>query len=55
MESISVSRIVARLSVIITESNRKQAALPSLESQLTKIRLAWPRRARLLEIMATMV
>src|SRR5580693_8080411 len=43
------------LSVMMTESNRKPPALPSADAAPTKTRLGWPRRARLLEIMATIV
>src|SRR5438477_1371887 len=55
IESISDSRTVVRLSVMITESRRRPAACPSAEFTETRTRLGWPTRARLVEIMATMV
>ena len=55
IESISLSIMVARLSVITTESSRNPAALPSGEETGINTRLGWLRRARLLEIIATIV
>jgi hypothetical protein len=48
-------RPVARLSVITTESSRTPAALPAGEAFARNTRLGCPRRATLLEIIATMV
>jgi hypothetical protein len=51
--AIALSKIVARLSVITTESVRSPAAVASEEWRGIKTRLAWPRRARLLVIIET--
>jgi hypothetical protein len=42
IESISLSIMVARLSVITTESSRNRAALPSGEDAAINTRLGWP-------------
>jgi hypothetical protein len=52
--SIATSAIVAKLSVIMTESARRPDRLPSANERCTMTRLGWFARAILLLTMATM-